>query len=606
MANKERKRGAGLKAKIYSYGVHSITNTEEVCDQLFKANAYRNNLVAAELKRRADCQRHRARLFPELKKLEDKVIKINEEIADLLSQWRGENAKVRTKTDQPKLKKKIDKLRAQKKELKAEILPHRIAAKQDKALQGCYKMVKLIHKAKVRSLRADCELYSGTYQVVEDTVRGMGRDPRFHRYNGEGRVSVYLQGGPTPEKLFSNREPTKFQVVELNKDAFTPRPGDPKHYLLGDSGRRATIRMRFNSMGGKPVFTTVKFVYHRPIPADCAIRRVWLLRRKVGTQWRYYIQFVVAKKTWERKPCAPHGVVGIDVGWRIVDEGLRVAYWYLDDQHHGELIIPRHRLNVWLKVDELQSLRADAYNEALAALRAWMESKEVLPEWLVDRTKTIAQWKANSQARLASLMRFWAIERFEGDDAIFTQLEGWKVAAGKPEDMSWSEWTEGGNPRDHYEGWRKQDAHLFDWQEFSRKKIIAWRNNLYRNFVASMRDMARYAAVEKLDMAKLQRNAPPDMKQEVVKKYQRIAACGRLLEIVREGMRTWDEPPEFTTMICHVCRHVCHFDHKELDHTCDNCFKEHKLETTWDQDYNAARNLAAAGEANLDLLAKLP
>jgi hypothetical protein len=116
-------------------------------------------------------------------------------------------------------------------------------------------------------------------------------------------------------------------------------PPDPGHHH-----RRAYMQI-----GGVRVPLLV--LMHRPVPADAIVKRIALLgtfepslRRPGNSGWFWRLQLTVELPPREKLP--PTGrVAGIDVGWRVGAEGLRIAVLSDGQGHYWELALPWHMEN---------------------------------------------------------------------------------------------------------------------------------------------------------------------------------------------------------------------------------------------------------------------
>jgi hypothetical protein len=407
--------------------------------------------------------------------------------------------------------------------------------------------------ALTRAYRAECGVYWGTYLTVEAAVQAASRTregPRFHRWDWGGTVAVQIINGMPAEQLLSG-EDTRARII--------------------GTGKRRELWLRVGSEGREPVWSVFPIVYHREIPATSKIKWVRCVRRKVGTKLKWSAQFVLCADDAEiAHPAPTSDVIGVDIGWRVVAEGIRVAYWY-DGEGHGELVIPQRLIDRYVKTEDLRSIRDKHFNTAKDLLSsARKTSCDRWPWWLVERTGSLHQWR--STARLAALVISWREKRFDGDDELFGSLESW----------------------------RRQDKHLLEWEANQRENVLRARREIYRLFA---RQVARYRHIvlEDINLRRFaEKPGPEDEPDRPVTKAarpNRFKAClsDLLTAIVQAGKRAGcvvsEAPAEYTTMTCSWCGHVGDFDAAlKIEHTCAVCG------TTWDQDHNAARNLFRAAE----------
>src|SRR5438093_9224663 len=109
--------------------------------------------------------------------------------------------------------------------------------------------------------------------------------------------------------------------------------------------------------------------------------------------------------------------MAIDIGWRLMPEGLRVGYWVDDAGGEGTVLIPTATLDQFAECEKQRSLLAGHFNECVAALKEQLQHRESLPEWFTKGTESLAQWR--SPARLDRLFGKWRDQRFDGDGSMF-------------------------------------------------------------------------------------------------------------------------------------------------------------------------------------------
>jgi hypothetical protein len=180
-------------------------------------------------------------------------------------------------------------------------------------------------KAAVKAARQNSNLYWGNYNAVWSSYERARRAVltrvgqggklatlRFQRFDGSGRVTNQIQGGITVHQLFAGAH-SLVQVL--------PRPGHTgraKHLL------RATV-YRYGR-GEKSVHCTVLWpmIMHRPIPDGVMIKQAAVHRRRLGAKWRWTVTFSCTTRAECHGP-AGNRVVAMNLGWRLVDDRLRVA-----------------------------------------------------------------------------------------------------------------------------------------------------------------------------------------------------------------------------------------------------------------------------------------
>lgn len=476
------------------------------------------------------------------------------------------------------------------------------------------------NEAKKRLL-GQCGLTPGTYLLVQKAVEAAfapppkGEPPRpdpspKQGFRGEGRLGVQvhklsvaelLTGGKASISLrMSDRLPTWTRLDATAHGAPAAARGDrPKARQ-----RYGTLRMEV-TRDGQCVEFPVKL--HRPLPADGVITQVWIRAERQGPRTRYVFQCVVESPTWVKAgPVKGAGTVAIDTGWRMMpDGGLRVGYWLDDHGRHGDVRVPE---KVRAAADYADSLRSKAdkhFDVACAELRAWMrDNPSDVPAWMLESTETIAQWHAHWKLiRVARGLTLWPSWFHELWQHWLTERKG----AGLDLFGSFAEvgsWLRGKYDTVpplmqiavYLEWWRRKNAHLYDWETRERRYVENARTEMFRKVCQVARQYER-VLIEKIDLPKFNRNAPPEEKanQEWLHRTGRIAAPGDLAARIMEACKGRVEkvPAGANTRTCHKCNHVNDaWAHPERRmQTCAGCGAE------WDRDENACRVMLALWHA---------
>jgi hypothetical protein len=561
-------------SRIFSYGALPPDHEDLVVAQMRVANRYRSALVELERVRRGRALDALRARFPEVPALEAEVEALRERIAQVEAAVKVRNAAARRRRATAEERAELRGLRERRREVYADLKARK--AWDDPGLQPDLEAVEKWAKEEALALRArfahpaDGEgppLYWPTYLEVEDSLRGArrGAPPVFRRFTGEGQVSMQLQKGlPVPDLLACTDTRLRLEVQDAGK----------RHYRLW---------LRIGSEGRAPLWAKVPIILHRDLPADARIKWARLLRRHCGTHWRWQVQFVLERDEWPAD-AASGGACGIDLGWRLVSKGLRVAFWAGDDGRSGELVIPHADLARWRKADDLTSIRDRNFNAARDALAAWVRGGVALADWLRVELTHLHQWR--SPARLAALLWRWNGARYERGREV-----PWQPPPGFEGVPGFGRFPGDGEIFARLWAWRKQDRHLYDWLANNREKAVRWRDDLYRRFARELTGRYYTVVFERTDWREMVALPAADAEGvELRTSNHRIAAVGRLRQFVREKAGEYQEvDPKHTTKRCHACGSLEDFDAaRELEHPCSACGE------VWDQDHNAAKNLLQA------------
>lgn len=561
---------------VYEYGCgQPIQGLDAINEQLWLANRYRNRLTEIELRRRervrkllgewpdADVQAHKERL--------DTLLAERTTIRERVKALRvSERRRTTPPEDRDRLKalgSEIRKARqawkaARKKLFEVPEIQEGLAKIDADALKE--------HK----EARAECGVYWATYLSIEraaDQARGSKMDPRFRRFDGSGSLAVQLQGGLLAEEVFGEAD-RRFRIEPVPAEAWVSPVRSERRKL---AKTQVWLRVGSNS-NREPIWAVLPMTMHRPLPEESQVKWVHLKRYRVGTKWQYKLQITVELPEVRTVPTGT-GVAAIDVGWRKVPAGLRVAYLVDQAGRADELVLPEAWLEQMDKTEELQSIRDQHFNSARLALLEWLDgvgeeakqkdkrkanTTEILPDWLVEAADTLSQWR--STGRFARLVLTWRENRFEGDREIFDRLEAW----------------------------RAKDKHLLEWQANLQDQLLRHRREIYRVFASELRQQYGTIVLKDLDLRQLaRRDMVRDPENEAARQNRKRAAVSVLRQSIQQsGVEVVTVDAAHTTRTCSWCGSLEEWDvEKELEHTCDKCGR------TWDQDLNSARNLLRLG-----------
>lgn len=422
--------------------------------------------------------------------------------------------------------------------------------------------------------------------------------------------------------------------------------GEPREH---GKGKRPLMRTKLHmrvapSDGNAETFATLPMIMHRPIPAGARVKRLTLSKRKRGPQEEWTVQITVDMKGVKRIRTCGEGAVAMDVGWRQIDDELRVFHWTGQDGKSGEIRLSERMIGSLRKNEDLQSTRSKNLNELKATLIPWLEAnKTKLPEWLRETVDSrtwnarqaalpedkrakkgwahISSW--HSERRFALIARRWEKERFDGDsvgDELLVQhgeiaaqaSQGRKDvlaaarAAGqsrkKALSLARTKHPHPNLPCVGLEGfaaihaWAIQDRHLWEWEENQRINALRQRREFHRLVAVKLATQYETLILEDFDLSKMAKRPkvgeekPKD--SDKARSNRHMSAPGEFRTILiqafraRGGHEEWQSAVN-TTRECHVCGSVEIFDAAaQINHTCVNGHE-------WDQDANADRVMLA-------------
>lgn len=565
----------------YAYGVREFLpqsrdrfdGHDEAVNQLRLANRYQNALVENERARRAAAEAHVQNSAPDLAGLLAAAEAASNERDRLRAELSAANSAAATRNSNPELARRVREQGAIAAAAWRAYRERRRAVYCDPNVRTGLDEIDAEYAGCAQEIRARFGadgLYWGTASVVTQRVPRTGPPPRFHRFDGEGVLAVQFQRKPdlkSPKvpvldaegnprihprsgRPMSRHEgggslPTA-RIGEINglcwiepqnPKSEEPKPQEESKPSKNKKSRYVWVYFRVRSSETRsPVCAKLPVVMHRPLP-EGEVKWAYLVRRRYGTHFRWEVQFDVARPEWEfphRR--SPKGTVAVSLGWRYIDGVVRVASWVGDDGRRGEVIIPADRVRTWRGCEGLQALRDKEFNRCRAILLAFLETLPELPEaWVARGVESLPQWR--SCGRFAALVRWWRDNRLPGDEAAFEECEGRLLN------------------NDHYSGGRKQDKHLYDWQEFRRRRCRNWRKQEFRRVALELAKRYKTAVVADINWHEIAENPTPESGEDLVNKSNRgIASCALFRQHLEACMGVVvREPPQFIARDCNRC-----------------------------------------------------
>jgi hypothetical protein len=569
----------GMQARMFSFDCSTPTNLDIIEDQMFKKHKYRNALVPVECERRIKTEAARVQFCAAYQTIDEQSKLLRTQI-DLARQvLRMQNQTSRKKVSKKKVadNQAIKDMVAQLKIINKEKTAVRKETWKNAEFIAACDVINKEAVTAVNALRLIARtdgLWWGNQRGAEKCINKNPKfdPPSFHKWRFVGSVGTQIQHGmPLPQAYIGTHMHFRLRKITAAEIESKRQRVDKKGRLKpghangpGLSQRNRYIAMiRINSTDtGKPIWTELSFIMNEDhvLPDDCSVREIYLQRFRIGPHLHWRVHFAVAKPEWEPKAIGT-GIIGVDVGWRTMPEGLRVAYWYHKNadgsSDEGQVLLPNAWLADWDRYDKIKSDRTNNFNAIKVQLCEWRDVFADLPAWFAEQTVGMSKW--DKKGNMNRLLRHWTDNRFDGDDAMFCTIAAWAT----------------------------HDRRQLDIGESIRTKAIARRNMYYRKVVRDLGRKYGYAAIEKLDLRRFKRK--PEVETNEARYAIRasdIAAVSKFRAYLREAFPYTEFDPYMTTKMCHVCHKICVFDAaKVLEHTCEHCTAH------WDQDRNSAINL---------------
>lgn len=374
-------------------------------------------------------------------------------------------------------------------------------------------------------------------------AKGGGSPKVRHRLNSFSIPHRYSGGGVSLTKLESDR-------AERFRLKFPPSAV----YRNNDRESRRS-RVTNALFGIEKEQISLSLVLHREIPADAIVKNVRLCGWKQSpvVNWLCHVAITVEVPT--EAEFSPTGrQVGIDVGWRKLDEErMRVAVAY-DGRRHTDLILP---------------LKFDKNGIGEVSLERKRGCQQLKDQMVLERCKkelgSLGLF-VPTQARNGYLIRLLRDPSIP--PVALAVLERWK---------------------------RDNDT--------LQRKILLLENcmagrreHLYREFAAKLAQKYDLIRVEDLDMkeiSELESNKEAKLVGEYAlwnsRERRKYAACSTLIAAIKNAAGNRFEKMEaaYTTKICSRCGGDFRTGHDKLEGSCLRCGR------VIDQDWNAAENIYA-------------
>jgi hypothetical protein len=530
---------ASQPSKVYEFGAKvAKADLPRAMEILRKSHEYRNKLVELELARRAATDAALAQLSPELAAVEAQLAQAETAVGAALEACAESRKALCSKKPSPEAAAALKEAKAnraiwyaKRKELRAALFASdEWTAKQDEIEQG--------HRAAWKDARANCGLHCGTYLVVEQARGGdrSGAPPRFARFDGCGRIAVQIQNGGEFRNAIDGSGQAIARYLQVN---------DETCEKSGHKWRKGCIRIGSEGPGGRiPVWLPFTTHLHRDIPADAQVKWAWLVAKRIASKIKWKLQLVLARPEWERKRCGT-GSAAVTLGWSAQEDGVRVASWVGTDGGIGSLILPNEQINRLRKCMDLRSIRDKNFDECKSRLAKMLGNA---PEWMREACATISHWRA--PGKLASVLHRWRNERWQGDEHAYAMAEAW----------------------------RKQDAHLWEWQANQMQGIQRFRKTLYRQTAAQLAGQYAECLTPAIDWRSFATDTT-EHKPTAAEEYRRLACVSQFMESIGHAFGSG----------------LKKLDPAGIASTCGNCQEERPCECGCPDDESRCLNLLRRG-----------
>ena len=619
--------GHGPMTIVYLYGLAAPHEGGDVVrEQMRRAREYRRWLVFVERGRRWAARESLLELAPEVGIAEAAVVGADAacqwlaaeiSLARKEARKRAETAQMRLGLARARLvlrEKRTelfalrDRYAAQCKDCrkaKSEVVPcphatpeaHRLRARMDAVDE---RAAGLVSEARKRW----CGLYWGTYLLVEKAMQASRSAPLYEKdgvtphdpdvpRNLSDSVAIQVQSirpltvaeaehgedsrirlspPPWPEAWLAEQRLDPSAATRPShrtpgqRPDGTPAPatrpdGTPARWVRDRACRHGELRMR---VGVDDEWAAWRLDQHRPAPPAGQVKSATVVRRQRGPHAEWSLCLTV------EAPAAPpppptRRTVAVDVGWRSIDGGLRVAAWKDSDGRTGELRLSAADLRALESGDEVRSLRDSKMDLVKIRLARWLAVASDLdcPAWLREAATSVRQWR--NPVRLVRLLQRWDAE-------------------GGPKTMV------SRRAYDDLTAWAIDDRHRWAEQESRRAWGLRRRRERYRVFAARLATEFDTVVLEKFDLRKVAERklvGEDSAENETSRTNRQRASVSELRDAVKDACRSRGRTlvsvdATDTTRTCPSCGLVA--DRGQHERIVLRCECGHE----WDQDRDGA------------------
>lgn len=425
-----------------------------------------------------------------------------------------------------------------------------------------------LRREEVKLARQNSGLWWGNYNAVvrsferarSAAVRG-GNTMRRRSGGDNGRITNTLQGGAEVEALYDGSL-SQVMVRPPSGRAWSAESRGERRRL-----QRTTLSATVFVRDGERRTVTWPLIMHRPIPPDCRVKEVVITRRRIGGRWRWAVSFMCTRPA-EAPTSAPATSkrVSVDIGWRLVPEGLRVAAVVASGELPRFIILPVDLLESFSLVDELRARVHTSTLHGLDLLQGADAQAYAQPFQALLR-----EYQSIPEKRAAHLKAFC-------QGPFFLEQRGEAIDVGLL-------------------AWRKEFKRLSTWLSNHQKKVIARRNHFYQNIVIAVLDGASEVVVNDVKLGEIAARKPRVSDGPFVpiraNRYRNVAAPSELvralkLQAAKRGIG-FAKVQADSPVRCPECGSTSRKTRADaLPQICANC------DTSFDQDVAACQSILAS------------
>lgn len=367
--------------------------------------------------------------------------------------------------------------------------------------------LELARRAEVKNARQNSGVWWGNYNFIvrafesaRSAALRRGSSVRRRTEGGSGRLTNTLQGGAAVEHLFDGSLSQIF-IRHPQDKAWSAESRGTRRRL-----QRTTLTATIFVRSGERRNVTWPMIMHRSIPLDALVKNVVVTRRKIGERWKWAVSFTCTRTIdGEIPPSTSNKLVAVDVGWRRVSDGLRVATVLPSNGEPRFIILPHEILNSFAFINELRARIQESAQHGIDLLQKLNSDNYGAPY-----SDLLKAFQSREERKYHYLLEFCRGKFFREQpiDAIDSQIIRW----------------------------RREYLRSTNWLINQQRKVVARRNHYYQNSIIDIVSDVSELIVSDIQLSKLVDQGHQDLTSEFFPRrahyYRIVAAPSRFMRIM--------------------------------------------------------------------------
>jgi transposase len=614
-----------MALKVFKFGgLEPTSGLDELRQQIYSGRHYYNKLVKLEVRRRNIFNKMLCGANEDLERMVAEETALKDRKDELRKEANEKRIEKRSKAQNPEAKAEIKKINDALKTLRPRIKEARVQAKSsvseariervNRAVSSVRRSIYAQHSDDIRwttlNLLKDSADQSFKKATVKSGERGGRGELKLKKFSHDGVV-----GGQIKDTTVSDAIEGRAADIRITINDNTRNPESSRKF--------GTVSLRIGRNDDGFVWCTVPVVFHRELPSDGQIRVAKICQRSVGNRLRYEVDLTIEYQDEQTDTSSLEPGVGIDLGWRKTDNGIRVAMASVDD---GEVVVPKSISEKLSYVEDLFSIMCKHFDSAKEMILSQKDWHQFAPKWILSsqrqlgaskiqtefcnkKSRSVAQvispWRSQNKLVEVAKNIVGSILSEEERKTIWSDMKR-KVKSGEAKDLL-PEIGSVDNATWLFL-WIRKAEHLYQVASDIRRKALLHRREVYRVFAAKLRTKYKYAVMEELKLTGFATKALPEQGErtsaQTIRKNRNTAAPGEFRDAIVMAFgknRVIYVDPRNTSKTCVDCGGICQLDAYKVEQTCEHCG------CVFDRDKNGAWNiLAKASERLRDAPPSLP